>query len=80
VNVIGPVPLGGRFWSAYLFDPFGIRLEFATDRSGASRSVVESVRQTEEEARAELETLFSDPVEVEKWLARMPLRKEEAKV
>jgi hypothetical protein len=38
------------------------------------------VRQTEEEARAELETLFSDPEEVEKWLARMPLRKEEAKV
>ncbi|HEX6297060.1 MAG TPA: VOC family protein [Burkholderiales bacterium] len=80
VNVIGPVPLGGRFWSAYLFDPFGIRLEFATDRSGTSRSVVESVRQTEEEARAELETLFSEPEEVEKWLARMPLRKEEAKV
>jgi len=39
-----------------------------------------SVRQTEEEARAELQTLFSDPQEVEKWLARMPLRKEEAKV
>lgn len=80
VNVIGPVPLGGRFWSAYLFDPFGIRLEFATDRSGASRSVVESVRQTEAQAREELQTLFPDPQEVEKWLARMPLRKEEAKV
>jgi hypothetical protein len=38
------------------------------------------VLKTEEEARAELETLFSDPGEVEKWLARMPLRKEEAKV
>ena len=80
IEVKGPVPLGGRFWSAYVFDPFGIRLEFATDRSGASRSVVESVRQTEAEARAELETLFSDPQEIEKWLARMPLRKEEAKV
>jgi hypothetical protein len=38
--------------------------------------VVDSVGQTEEEARAELETLFSDPAEVERWLARMPLRKE----
>src|SRR5207248_7454878 len=74
VNVIGPVPLGGRFWSAYLFDPFGIRLEFATDRSGIRQGVVESVLQTEEEARAELETLFTEPAEVEKWLRHMPLR------
>ena len=76
VHVIGPVPLGGRFWSAYFLDPFGIRLEFATDRSGTARSVVESVRQTEAEARAELETLFSDPKEVEKWLRHMPLKEE----
>jgi len=74
VHVIGPVPLGGRFWSAYFLDPFGIRLEFATDRSGSGRSVIESVRQTEAEARAELETLFSDPREVEKWLRHMPLK------
>jgi catechol 2,3-dioxygenase-like lactoylglutathione lyase family enzyme len=74
VHVIGPVPLGGRFWSAYILDPFGIRLEFATDRSGTGRSVIESVRQTEAEARAELETLFSDPSEVEKWLRHMPLK------
>jgi len=77
VNVIGPVPLGGRFWSAYFYDPNGIRLELATDRSGDDRSVVESVLQTEEEARAELETLFSDPREVEKWLRHMPLRQAE---
>jgi len=76
VHVIGPVPLGGRFWSAYFLDPFGIRLELATDRSGSQRSVIESVRQTEAEARAELETLFSDPGEVEKWLRHMPLKKE----
>jgi hypothetical protein len=38
--------------------------------------VVESVLQTEEEARAELQTLFSDPAEVEKWLAKMPLKVE----
>jgi hypothetical protein len=41
-------------------------------------SNVESVRQTEEEARAELQTLFSDPKEVEKWLRHMPLKKETA--
>jgi catechol 2,3-dioxygenase-like lactoylglutathione lyase family enzyme len=76
VNVIGPVPLGGRFWSAYLFDPWGTRLEFATDRSGVKQGVVESVLQTEEEARAELETLFSDPKEVDRWLGHMPLRKQ----
>ena len=76
VHVIGPVPLGGRFWSAYFLDPFGIRLEFATDRSGSGRSVIESVRQTEAEARTELETLFSDPKEVEKWLRHMPLKEE----
>jgi catechol 2,3-dioxygenase-like lactoylglutathione lyase family enzyme len=77
VNIIGPVPLGGRFLSAYVFDPFGIRLEFATDRIGVQRSVVESVLQTESEARAELETLFPDTRDVERWLSRMPLRKGE---
>lgn len=74
VAVRGPVPLGGRFWSAYFLDPFGTRLELATDRSGQEWGVVESVLQTEEEARAELATLFADPAEIEKWLARMPKR------
>jgi hypothetical protein len=68
------VPLGGRFWSAYFLDPFGIRLELATDRSGEERGVIDSVLQTEEEARAELETLFSDPKEVGKWLDHMPIK------
>ena len=74
VNVIGPVALGGRFWSAYFYDPNGIRLEIATSRLEEKTTVVESVLQTEQEARAELETLFSDPREVEKWLAQMPLK------
>ncbi len=78
VTVIGPVPLGGRFWSAYFLDPFGIRLEIATSRTETPMSNVESVLQTGEEARAELETLFSDPAEIEKWLRHMPLRKETA--
>lgn len=74
VHVVGPVPLGGRFWSAYFLDPFGTRLELATDRSGGKLGVVASVLQTEEEARAELATLFSDADEIEKWLAHMPLK------
>jgi catechol 2,3-dioxygenase-like lactoylglutathione lyase family enzyme len=78
VNVLGPVPLGGRFWSAYFFDPNGIRLEIATSRAPAEQGVVESVLQTEEEARAELATLFADPAEVERWLARMPIKREAA--
>jgi catechol 2,3-dioxygenase-like lactoylglutathione lyase family enzyme len=73
VNVIGPVPLGGRFWSAYFYDPNGIRLEIATSRAPAEQGVVESVLQSEEEARAELATLFDDPAEIARWLARMPL-------
>ncbi|MBS0336754.1 MAG: VOC family protein [Proteobacteria bacterium] len=77
VNVIGPVALGGRFWSAYFYDPNGIRLEIATSRLEEKTTVVESVLQTEEEARAELETLFSEPREVEKWLAQMPLKAHE---
>ncbi len=73
VKVIGPVSLGGRFWSAYFFDPNGIRLEFATSRATRPIGVVDSVRQTEAEARAELETLFGDPALVNEWLAKMPL-------
>ena len=73
VPVIGPVPLGGRFWSAYMYDPNGIRLEFATSLADASVGVVDSVCQTEEEARKELATLFDDPKDVDKWLDQMPL-------
>lgn len=74
INVIGPVPLGGRFWSAYFYDPNGIRLEIATSRAPAHLGVVPSALQTEEEARAELETLFDNPETVNQWLAKMPLK------
>ncbi len=74
VNVIGPVALGGRFWSAYFYDPNGIRLEFATSREPCPGGIVESVLQTEDEAREELSTLFDDPDTVQAWLDRMPLK------
>ena len=77
VKVIGPVALGGRFWSAYFFDPNGIRLELATSRLETYGPVLDSVYQTEAEARQELETLFDDPLTVQKWLDAMPLRASE---
>ena len=73
VTVIGPVALGGRFWSAYFYDPNGIRLELATSRLPSAGTIVESVHQSEAEARAELSTLFDDPAVVQQWLDRMPL-------
>lgn len=73
VNVIGPMALGGRFWSAYFYDPNGIRLELATNRLPVAGGIVESVLQTEEEAREELATLFPQPQQVQAWLDRMPL-------
>ena len=80
VNVVGPVSLGGRFWSAYFLDPFGIRLEIATSRTDTPMTNVESVLKREKEAREELETLFSDAAEVEKWLKQMPLKEDLAPV
>ena len=74
VSVVGPVALGGRFWSAYFYDPNGIRLELATSRLPITGTVIESVHQSEAEARAELSTLFDDPAVVQQWLDRMPLR------
>ncbi len=74
VKVIGPVPWANNSWSAYFFDPNGIRLELATSRGQEYGPVVESVLQTEEEARQELATLFDKPELVEQWLARMPLK------
>lgn len=74
VDLIGPVSLGGRFWSAYFYDPNGIRLEFTTNRQPNPGGIVDSTFQTEEEAREELSTLFDDPAVVQAWLDRMPLK------
>lgn len=72
VKVIGPVSLGGRFWSAYFYDNNGIRLELCTNLDPMRPGVVESVLQDEDEARAELATLFSDAADVENWVRHMP--------
>jgi catechol 2,3-dioxygenase-like lactoylglutathione lyase family enzyme len=76
VEITEPIDLGDGFLSVYFYDNNGIRLEVSTREPGFDPSVVESARQTEASARAELETLFDDPAEVEKWLSRMPLKAE----
>ncbi len=77
VEVTGPLPLGGRFWSAYFYDNNGIRLELATSLAPPGTGNVASVCQSETEARGELETLFDDADEIARWLAHMPLVAEE---
>lgn len=78
VNVIGPVALGGRFWSAYFYDNNGIRLELASSVDVSDAGIVASVLQTRHEAEAELRTLYSKKEDVNHWLAHMPLRAAEA--
>ena len=73
VEVIGPVALGSRFWSAYFYDNNGIRLELATSLADPKLGIVGSVLQTEDEARTELTTLFEDKSIVDAYLQRMRL-------
>ena len=73
VEITGPIDLGDGFLSVYFYDNNGIRLEISTRVEGFDPSVVQSARQTRSTAKAELETLFDDPADVEKWLDRMPL-------
>lgn len=80
VEVAGPFSLGDRFWSAYFYDPNGIRLELATSLAPEEIGIVGSARQTELEARAELATLFDDEAEIDRWLAAMPLLAEELEI
>ncbi len=80
VEVAGPFALGDRFWSAYFYDPNGIRLELATSLAPEDFGIVGSARQTEDEARAELATLFDDAAEIDRWLAEMPLLAEEIEI
>ncbi|MYG51487.1 MAG: VOC family protein [Rhodospirillaceae bacterium] len=73
VEITEPIDLGDGFLSVYFYDNNGIRLEISTRVEGYDPSVVQSARQTRSTAKAELETLFDDPADVEKWLDRMPL-------
>ena len=73
VEITEPIDLGDGFLSVYFYDNNGIRLEISTRVPGYDPSVVQSARQTRAQAKAELETLFDDPAEVEAWLERMPL-------
>lgn len=74
VEVLGPFHLGDRFYSIYFFDPNGIRLEITTDLTKPEYDVITSVYQTAEEVRKELEALYDSSEEVERVMAKMPLR------
>lgn len=73
VSFVGPFHLGGRFHSIYFRDNNGIRLEITTDLDKDAYETVDTVRQTEAEAREELETLYATPAQVQAVLDAMPL-------
>lgn len=57
----GPLDILPGLQSIYFFDPNGIRLEACCEpTAGEDPGVVDSVRQTREEARAELESVDAD--------------------
>jgi catechol 2,3-dioxygenase-like lactoylglutathione lyase family enzyme len=71
ISFLGPVCVGVKTWSIYIFDPNGIRLEYSyqeddpDDLKGVR--VVERWTQTQEEILEELQTLEVDA----KWLDAM---------
>lgn len=69
---VGPIDLGIR-WSIYFFDNNGIRLEITTVMDTEDFEAVASVLQTEEDARAELSTLFESEEELNAVLGSMTL-------
>ena len=60
--------------SFYFFDPNGIRLEIVSDLEGDAEDlqVIRSCSMTENELRAELETISSDEAWIEDMVAAMP--------
>ncbi len=73
VSYVGPLDRGIRH-SIYFYDNNGIRLELTTFPTGEDFETVGSVRQTREQAKRELATLYEDPEELERILDGMPLR------
>lgn len=73
VPFIGPLDRGIRH-SIYFYDNNGIRLELTTFPTGEDFETVGSVRQTREDARKELATLYPDAAELERVLDGMLLR------
>ena len=63
ISFVGPVDLGIRS-SIYFFDNNGIRLEITTVAGTEDFEAVGTVLQTEDEARAELSTLFGSEEEI----------------
>ena len=76
VPLLGPIHVGARTWSIYLFDPNGIRLEFSYQQGdGAEVRVIERWTQTRDEALAELRTLCEDAGWLTETVAHLPERR-----
>lgn len=73
VPYVGPLDRVIRH-SIYFYDNNGIRLELTTFPRGEDFGTVDSVRQTRDQAKRELGTLYEDPVELERILDSMSLR------
>src|SRR5262245_59709190 len=73
VPYVGPLDRVIRH-SIYFYDNNGIRLELTTYPTGDDFETVGSVRQSRDEARRELATLYPDPAELERGLDSMLLR------
>lgn len=79
VPLTGPIPVGAGTWSVYFYDPNGIRLEFSYQAEDADDvRVVERWTQTRDEALAELRSLCTDAVWLDKVTAHLPQRREAA--
>jgi len=73
VLYVGPLDRVIRH-SIYFYDNNGIRLELTTFPTGEDFKTVDSVRQTRDQAKRELDTLYEDAAAVERILDSMPLR------
>ena len=60
VEYLGPFALRDGHTTVNLFDPSGVRLEIVTDWDNDEYSSVDLIRQTADELRVELKTVFDD--------------------
>jgi catechol 2,3-dioxygenase-like lactoylglutathione lyase family enzyme len=76
VNFIGPVCVGVKTWSIYIFDPNGIRLEYSYQEDDPDTldglKVIERWTQTKAEMLPELQTLDVDDRWIENMTTHLP--------
>jgi catechol 2,3-dioxygenase-like lactoylglutathione lyase family enzyme len=79
IGFIGPVCVGVKTWSIYIFDPNGIRLEYSYQEDDPDRldgvHVVERWTQTRDEILDELQTLPVDAQWLKSMTSHLPLNR-----